>query len=397
MQDREVVAAVVAADPDGLAAAYDQFAAPLFAYCRRMLPDPEAAAGAVRDTFVIATSRLEGLRDPDRLRAWLYAVARNECLRRQQAAGVTSRPPKVTLPAPGAGAPAAIELPDELRGQVLRACTDNTPAGRADRASVTHRAGSFGPTGFPKAIGAPGPLWWRRIRRHPRAATAVIAVAAVAAVAAGGIVVMLTAGSPHHTQVSTLALGGGVPAGATGVASSSAAASPSATHRASPANSRPAPSVSASAGVPSPDPPIGRESPPPSASAPGTPPSSSPLPSPSSPPSSSSPSPTPTPTPTPGRGTLKATPAELKLTSTAGKAVSGTFILSAVGGPVRNYTISVPAGMAAKVKVSPAAGSLPGDGWVTVTVTVTSKVAVGTRLTVDPGNIAVTVALSIKA
>src|SRR5271166_5928744 len=105
MQDREVVAAVVAADPDGLAAAYDQFAAPLFAYCRRMLPDPdpEAAAGAVRDTFVIATSRLEGLRDPDRLRAWLYAVARNECLRRQRAAGVTSRSPKVPLPAPGAG------------------------------------------------------------------------------------------------------------------------------------------------------------------------------------------------------------------------------------------------------------------------------------------------------
>ena len=392
-----MVAAVAAGDPDGLAAAYDQFAAPLFAYCRRMLADPEAAAGAVRDTFVIATSRLEGLRDPDRLRAWLYAVARNECLRRQRAAGVTSRPAKVSLPAPGDGAPAAIELPDELRGQVLKACTDNTPAGRADRASVAHRAGPFGPTGFPKAIGVPGPLWWRRIRRHPRSVTAVIAVAAVAA--AGGIVVMLTAGSPHRPQVSTLALGGGVPAGATGVASSSAAASPSAHHRASPADSRPAPSVSASAGVPSPDPPTGRGSlPPPSASASGTLPSASPSPSPSPSPSrSSSPSPSPSPSPSLGRGTLKVTPAALKLTSTAGKAVSGTFILSAVGGPVRNYTISVPAAMAAKVKVSPAAGSLPGDGWVTVTVTVTSKVAVNTRLTVDPGNVAVTVALSIKA
>ncbi len=387
-----MVAAVAAADPDGLAAAYDQFAAPLFAYCRRMLPDPEAAAGAVRDTFVIATSRLGGLRDPDRLRAWLYAVARNECLLRQQAAGVPSRPPKVPLPSPGAGAPAAIELPDELRGQVLKACTDNTPAGRADRASVTHRAGPFGPTGFPKAIGAPGPLWWRRIRRHPRAVTAVIAVTAVAA---GGIVVMLTAGSPHRTPVSTLALGGGVPAGATGVASSSAAASPPAAHRASPANSRPAPSVSASVGVPSPDPPTGRGSlPPPSASAPGTSPSASPSPS-SSP--SPSPPPSPSPSPSPSRGTLKVTPAALALTSTAGKAVSGTFILSAVGGPVSNYTISVPAAMAAKVKVSPAAGSLPGDGWVTVTVTVTSKVAVNTQLTVDPGNVAVTVTLGIKA
>ena len=72
-------------------------------------------------------------------------------------------------------------------------------------------------------------------------------------------------------------------------------------------------------------------------------------------------------------------------------------MLSAVGGPVKNYTIGVPAGMAAKVKVSPAQGSLANDGRVTVTVTVTSKVAVDTQLTVDPGSIAATVVLSVKA
>jgi hypothetical protein len=68
-----------------------------------------------------------------------------------------------------------------------------------------------------------------------------------------------------------------------------------------------------------------------------------------------------------------------------------------VGGPVSNYTISVPAGVAGKVKVSPAQGSIPGGGWVSVTVTVTSKVAVDTQLTVDPGRVAVIVVLSIKA
>ena len=399
-----MVAAVVAGDPDGLATAYDQFAAPLFAYCRRMLPDPDAA-GAVRDTFVIATSRLEGLRDPDRLRPWLYAVARNECLRRLRSAGVTSRAPKIPLPALADDAPAAIELPDELRGQVLRACTDNTPAGRAERTSVAHRAGSFGPAGFPKAVGAPGPLWWRRIRRHPRAVTAVTAVTAVAAVAAGGIVVILTAGNPPRPQVSTLALGGGVPAG---VASSSAGASPSAARRASPATGRPTPPASASASLPSPDPPTGRGSPSPSAPAsrtspsPSPSPSKSPSPSPSKSPSPSpsrspSPSPSKSPSPSPSRGTLKVAPDALTLTSTGGKAVSGTFVLSAVGGPVGNYTIGVPAGMAAKVKVSPAKGSLPAAGKVTVIVTVTSTVAVNTRLTLDPGSIAVTVVLSVKA
>jgi RNA polymerase sigma factor (sigma-70 family) len=81
MLDSEVVASIVAGDPDGLAAAYDKYANPLYAYCRTMLKDPADAADAVQDTFVIAASRLDGLRDAGRLRPWLYAVARNECLR----------------------------------------------------------------------------------------------------------------------------------------------------------------------------------------------------------------------------------------------------------------------------------------------------------------------------
>jgi RNA polymerase sigma factor (sigma-70 family) len=81
MRDSEVVAAIVAGDPGGLAAAYDRYADPLFKYCRTLLRDPADAADAVQDTFVIAATRLGGLRDPERLQSWLYAVARNECLR----------------------------------------------------------------------------------------------------------------------------------------------------------------------------------------------------------------------------------------------------------------------------------------------------------------------------
>jgi RNA polymerase sigma factor (sigma-70 family) len=82
MQDRDVVAGIVAGDPAGLAAAYDAYAASLHAYCRTLLGEPADAADAVQDTFVIAAAKLGGLRDPDRLRPWLYAVARNECHRR---------------------------------------------------------------------------------------------------------------------------------------------------------------------------------------------------------------------------------------------------------------------------------------------------------------------------
>ncbi|MGH3212318.1 MAG: RNA polymerase sigma factor [Trebonia sp.] len=82
MSDSEIVASIVAGDPEGLAAAYDKYAGDLYGYCQSLLHDPNDAADAVQDTFVIAVSKLAGLRDPERLRAWLFAVARNESLHR---------------------------------------------------------------------------------------------------------------------------------------------------------------------------------------------------------------------------------------------------------------------------------------------------------------------------
>ena len=90
MEDPEVVAAIVAGDPAGLAEAYDRYALPLFSYCRSMLREPADAADAVQDTFLVATAKLRDLRDPARLRPWLYAVARNECLRRLRAGSALS-------------------------------------------------------------------------------------------------------------------------------------------------------------------------------------------------------------------------------------------------------------------------------------------------------------------
>ena len=85
MHDREIVAAIVAGSPAGLAAAYDRYAAALHTYCRTLLAEPADAADAVQDTFIVAAAKMDGLRDPDRLRPWLYAVARNECHRRLRA------------------------------------------------------------------------------------------------------------------------------------------------------------------------------------------------------------------------------------------------------------------------------------------------------------------------
>src|SRR5260370_14794747 len=84
MGDAEVASAIAAGDQGALGAAYDHHSL-LYAYCRFQLSDPEDAADAVRDTFVIAACKLSVLCDPSRLRPWLHAVARNECRRRLRA------------------------------------------------------------------------------------------------------------------------------------------------------------------------------------------------------------------------------------------------------------------------------------------------------------------------
>jgi RNA polymerase sigma factor (sigma-70 family) len=90
VRDSELVASIVAGEPAGLAAAYDKYAEDLYGYCQSLLQDPNDAADAVQDTFVIAASKLAGLRDPERLRAWLFAVARNECMHRLKTRNVAS-------------------------------------------------------------------------------------------------------------------------------------------------------------------------------------------------------------------------------------------------------------------------------------------------------------------
>ena len=82
MRDSELAASIVDGDPDALAEAYSKYADLLWSYCRSLVSDADHAAEAVTDTFVIAASRLDVLPAPGRFRAWLYAVARSECLRR---------------------------------------------------------------------------------------------------------------------------------------------------------------------------------------------------------------------------------------------------------------------------------------------------------------------------
>lgn len=79
--DAELVVASAAGDRGAFAGIYDRYADRLHDFCCGMLRDRDGAADCVQDVFCIAATRMTQLREPDKLRPWLYAIARTEALR----------------------------------------------------------------------------------------------------------------------------------------------------------------------------------------------------------------------------------------------------------------------------------------------------------------------------
>ena len=63
MDDREVVAAIAAGSPAGVAAIYDRYAAILYGYCQWMLDRSAEADQALQDTIVVASGTIADLAD----------------------------------------------------------------------------------------------------------------------------------------------------------------------------------------------------------------------------------------------------------------------------------------------------------------------------------------------
>lgn len=80
--DERLARSLAAGDPSALIQVMDRYAARLYDYCHALLRDQEQAAGALHDALIAAYAHVSVVREPDRFRGWLYALVRNECMRR---------------------------------------------------------------------------------------------------------------------------------------------------------------------------------------------------------------------------------------------------------------------------------------------------------------------------
>ena len=80
--DAELVAAAVGGDRTAFAAIYERYVDRVHGFAYSFLRSSADAADATQDTFVRAAEQLANLRDPSKLRSWLFAIARTVCLAR---------------------------------------------------------------------------------------------------------------------------------------------------------------------------------------------------------------------------------------------------------------------------------------------------------------------------
>ena len=84
MNDAALVGLALTNPQQGVAAIYDRYGTSLFNYCYSILRSQADAGDALQESFVTVMGKLSQLRDPEKLRPWLYAIARNQCFKQHR-------------------------------------------------------------------------------------------------------------------------------------------------------------------------------------------------------------------------------------------------------------------------------------------------------------------------
>ena len=271
-----------------------------------------------------------------------------------------------------------VALPSGLREQIFRLIVDRSPAGVGYRDLVVRRAAPFSHSGFPRPIESPRRIYGVRTM----AAAASVAILAAALLGTGTVYVLEALHHKGTTPVSAATIGPTAAPEPMASGSHQAKAAAGNRHHAGSDNG-------GTVGNPQPSPTAGQAgSGTGSGTGPGPQPSNNPQPT----PTRHSHTPTPPPSSPPASpGTLAVSPGPVTLTSSGG-AYTGSFTLTAQGGPVSGFSILDPA-PAGDLSVSPSGGALQDGQTVTITVTVNSSSGLQfeTDLTVDPGGLTIAI------
>ena len=100
-------------EPDALDALIARWHPALWSYARRVTGDPDAAADVVQDAWLRILRALPGLRDPARLRPWMFGIARRVLMDRFRA--------QYAAPAFADVEPGDLAEPDDRREAALAA------------------------------------------------------------------------------------------------------------------------------------------------------------------------------------------------------------------------------------------------------------------------------------
>jgi RNA polymerase sigma factor (sigma-70 family) len=134
--DAELVAAVRSGDPHAFADLYREHVDSVRRVAYHLVGDADSTADAVQDTFARALQHLDDLREPDRFRPWLLAIARHAAtdqLRARRRVTFLDEHHDETLAATGPGPESVAEV-RELADQV-QGCVDGLS--KRDAAAVT--------------------------------------------------------------------------------------------------------------------------------------------------------------------------------------------------------------------------------------------------------------------
>ena len=144
LSDAELATAAATGDRVALGAIYHRYADRLHDYCVGLVRDHHTAADCVHDVFCIAASDIHKLREPEKLRPWLYSIARHAALRtlhEQRREPAFDEVPDTVALGPG---PFTLTAQNEL-AQLISAAASGLSDRDRDVLELAYRQGLAGP------------------------------------------------------------------------------------------------------------------------------------------------------------------------------------------------------------------------------------------------------------